>query len=194
MTEDLLPPNATQQEKHWVLSQARLAQLPVNIDRLWDASRCPESLLPWLAWALSVDSWDSAWPCEIKRQVILASVHVHRQKGTIGALKQALQAFGIGIEVCEWFETGALAHTFSLETTLTPSSISTPHRQLDPTNYAHIQNAVERVKPVRSHYQLAAKASFASTVAVGGSLHAVMVVAARMDLVMPQNYEEVVLV
>jgi phage tail P2-like protein len=93
----LLPPNRTGQEHAIEQTQAaRIAGMDVPVDRLWNPSTCPAALLPWLAWALSVDEWDDAWPEETKRRVIADSVTVHRVKGTVGAVRRALAAAGYG--------------------------------------------------------------------------------------------------
>jgi phage tail P2-like protein len=93
----LLPQNRTGQEHAIEQTQAgRIAGMDVPVDRLWNPATCPAALLPWLAWALSVDEWDDAWPEETKRRVIADSVTVHRVKGTVGAVRRALAAAGYG--------------------------------------------------------------------------------------------------
>ncbi len=92
--ESLLPPNANEQERAIEAATARLGEVPVPLADLWNPERCPVSWLPWLAWALSVDEWDSAWSEQTKRDVIATSVDVHRHKGTVGALRKALVAIG----------------------------------------------------------------------------------------------------
>lgn len=106
---DLLPPNATKQERDISLALDRLPAVPIKT--LWTPATCPEAQLPWLAWALSVDEWDAAWPVETKRQVIAASIEQHRKKGTVGALRRALQRLGYEVEIDE--ATG-VAYTFRL--------------------------------------------------------------------------------
>ncbi|MBJ6889264.1 phage tail protein I, partial [Vibrio cholerae] len=69
--------------------------LPIRIKDLWDPYSCPLSLLPWLAWALSVDEWDDRWPEHIKRQVVQDSFDVHRFKGTPYAVQKALDSLNI---------------------------------------------------------------------------------------------------
>lgn len=69
-----------------------LSAIPI----LLSPETCPVELLPWLAWALSVDLWDAGWSEDAKRHVIGESVAVHRTKGTIGAVKRALAAAGYG--------------------------------------------------------------------------------------------------
>lgn len=91
---DLLPPNSTALERA-LAETLRLGHLdPEAIRRLWNPWTCPESHLPWLAWALSVDVWDDAWPVERKRATIAGSIEWHRKKGTPWAVEQALAGAG----------------------------------------------------------------------------------------------------
>ena len=106
---DLLPPNATKQERDISLALDRLPEVPIKT--LWTPQTCPEAHLPWLAWALSVDEWDAAWPAEMKRQAVAGSIEQHRKKGTVGALRRALQQLGYEVEIDE--RTGT-AYTFKL--------------------------------------------------------------------------------
>lgn len=90
----LLPPSATKQERAIANSLARLTDIPVPIRALYNAQTCPVNMLPWLAWAYSVEEWDSHWPEATKRAVIAVSVAVHRIKGTPASIKMALDAAG----------------------------------------------------------------------------------------------------
>jgi len=113
---DLLPLNATQLEKDLSDTIKRISDVPVPVDTLWNPDTCPEALLPWLAWAMSVDEWDPNWSVAYKREVIKASVNIHRHKGTIGALNDALAALGMNLDVVEWFQEVpiAAAYTFAV--------------------------------------------------------------------------------
>jgi len=93
---NLLPPNATPQERAMELSTARLAELPVPLRDTWRPDACPPALLPWLAWALSVDEWDALWSEDQQRHSIRHSVHIHRHKGTVGSIRRVLAAAGYG--------------------------------------------------------------------------------------------------
>ena len=66
---DLLPPSATKQERALALATSRVSDVPLPIRTLWNPDTCPLELLPWLAWALSVDTWDPNWSESIKRAV-----------------------------------------------------------------------------------------------------------------------------
>lgn len=94
MTETLLPPYRGRAEA--ALAGAVAAQFPIGTPArdLWNPWACPEALLPWLAWALSVDQWDPDWPVENRRRVIAESVEIHRRKGTVASVKAILGAQG----------------------------------------------------------------------------------------------------
>jgi P2-related tail formation protein len=65
---------------------------------------CPVLLLSWLAWAFSVEIWDTTWSEDAKRQVLRDSVRLHRVKGTLGPVKRALANAGYGeAEIIERF-------------------------------------------------------------------------------------------
>ncbi len=108
---DLLPPNATPQERAASLATARVGSVPVPNRNLWSPEDCPLEILPWLAWALSLDDWSPDWSERQKRDAIAASVEIHRRKGTVGAVRRALQAVGYEVLIRE----GASgAYTFSI--------------------------------------------------------------------------------
>lgn len=100
----LLPPNTTPLERYLEQLLADTSDLPLSIGELWDPWACPTNLLPWLAWANSVDDWQESWPEKVKRSVIAASFEVHRYKGTPYALQTALNALGIKTDFIEWWE------------------------------------------------------------------------------------------
>jgi phage tail P2-like protein len=110
-SQSLLPPNSTALERGLSLATERASTLPVRIRDAWSPQNCPAGMLPWLAWALSVDEWDAAWSEQQKRDTIAASIQVHRVKGTLGALRRALSALGHEVIIDE--KTGA-AHTFKI--------------------------------------------------------------------------------
>lgn len=102
----LLPPNATALERALASVIARISDVPVPIGDLWNPARCPAPLLPWLAWALSVDEWDSSWTEDVQRAVIAASVEIHRHKGSLWSVRQALSLIGYGdCDITEGWQT-----------------------------------------------------------------------------------------
>lgn len=120
---DLLPRNATTQERAMANTVARISSVQTPLRSLWSPQDCPVDFLPWIAWGLSLDNWDSAWTETQKRSAIAASVEVHRRKGTIGALKRALEAIGYEVNVNE---TTGQAYVFRLEVDVTEYGGITP--------------------------------------------------------------------
>lgn len=96
MTERLLPPNSTPLERALAETTGRLGDLAVPLRTLWSPDDCPEGLLPWLAWTLSVDLWDRTWPEGVKRDAIRGSLRLHRIKGSRASIDYALRDLGLG--------------------------------------------------------------------------------------------------
>ena len=138
---DLLPINATPQERALSLTAARAGAVPVPVGELWDPFTCPVGVLPWLAWSLAVDPWDSNWSEIQKRQAISESISVHRVKGTIGALKRALQAIGYECVVND--KTGT-PYVFRV-------GIDVTNGAAVDTAYTQARNISLKVKNARSH-------------------------------------------
>jgi phage tail P2-like protein len=143
---DLLPPNATGAERAMSLATARHAEVPVPVRDLWNPDTCPESLLSWLARALSVDEWDSSWTAEQKRETIKRSVTVHRYKGTIGGVREALGALGFEVRVQEWFNQIPSGDPYTFRILLDVNQVP-----LDQDALGRIQNVLASAKNLRSH-------------------------------------------
>lgn len=103
----ILPATATPLAKALDRLEERLFGLPVQMINK-DPYTVDVALLDHLAWEYSVDVWDLDWPEDIKRDVIAASIEVHRFKGTPFAIKRALKAFDVYTEFLEWFEPEAV--------------------------------------------------------------------------------------
>jgi len=104
MSAALLPPNATPLETALADAIGARHDVAVPVRDLWSPERCPAALLPWLAWALSVDVWDAGWPEVVKREVIAESLDVHRIKGSRRSVERAIAAMGLGdVTIVEGF-------------------------------------------------------------------------------------------
>lgn len=93
----LLPPNSTPLMRATEAAISR--DLSVTLDTLWNPQTCPESALPWLAWALHVtdsEGWANADTVQGQRDLLTRSFELHRQKGTVHAIKRALASIGFG--------------------------------------------------------------------------------------------------
>ena len=138
---DLLPINATKQERDLSNSIARIENIPVDIRDLWNPDKCPVVFLPWLAWSLSVDLWKDSWPEETKRAVIKASIEIHSHKGTPWAVEKYMEAIGITAEVIEWFEYNGDPYKFKVSTS----------NRMSNADYYEVIEAVNVSKNTRSH-------------------------------------------
>lgn len=83
----------------------RVANLaPEQVQTFWNPWTCPEALLPYLAWSLSVDVWNDAWPVNRKRRVVANAPYIHSIKGTRRAIEMALDDIDAQAFITEWFE------------------------------------------------------------------------------------------
>ncbi|WJR28905.1 phage tail protein I [Pseudomonas mosselii] len=117
MVAHLLPGNATELERLAAQALAQIERVPVPLRDLWNPDACPLALLPYLAWAFSVDRWSQFWPESAKRNAIKASYFIHSRKGTIGALRRVVEPLGYLIEVLEWWQVAppGMPGTFALK-------------------------------------------------------------------------------
>ncbi|NCP18368.1 MAG: phage tail protein I [Erythrobacter sp.] len=158
----ILPPNSTALERKLdLVEQARLAAVPVPIGDVWNPATCPAALLPWLAWGISIDIWDTGWTEQQKRGAIAAAIAEQRRKGTRASLRTVLDRFDPLIEIVEWFEDreNLDPHTFRLEL---------PLKTVSPVEYdtelvAALLRDIAQVKPLRAHmsavYRMKAQAN-----------------------------------
>lgn len=148
----LLPPNSTKLERSVEQVSARADDIDVIIASLWNPDTCDVQYLGFLAWALSVDVWDDRWSEDVKRAVVRESMPIHRQKGTIGAVRRALRSIGVDIDISEWFEHSGDPHTFRLD--LYAQDLFAGGLGINIRFLNQVQRAIEHVKPVRSRYHV----------------------------------------
>ena len=142
----ILPASATAQERSLEQATARVGAVPVPVTGTWNPDTCPANVLPWLAWAMAVDAWDSGWTETQKRSAIKSSMQVHRKKGTVGAVRESLASIGWDIRIREWFEPGGTGIPYTFTVTVFIKG-STPSDAVFQT----VASIVERTKNVRSH-------------------------------------------
>jgi phage tail P2-like protein len=143
---DLLPANATAQERAVSLAIERSGAVPPVVREVWNPDTCPANLLAWLAWAFSVDEWDPAWTDAQKRGAIKSSIEVHRYKGTIGAVRSALEGLFYDVQVQEWFNQLPAGAPYTFRILLEVNQVGAPQAA-----FASLLNLLERTKNLRSH-------------------------------------------
>ena len=146
MTNSLLPPGASDLERAAAQALATALDLQVPLRDLWRPERCPLELLPFLAWAFSVDRWDPDWRESTKRGVVRAAFFIHRHKGTIAALRRVVEPLGYLLEVIEWWETTppGVPGTFSLR-------VGVQEHGIDDATITELERLIDDAKPLTRH-------------------------------------------
>lgn len=145
----LLPPNASVLEHGLELATERASAVTVNFAPLWDPETCPLNLLPYLAWALSIDGWNPEWPEAVRRASVAQSIALHRRKGTVSSVRDVVTVFGAQIAIKEWWQLDppGTPHTFDIVLNLPGEAAAYPADYV-----ADIIDEIGRTKPVRSHF------------------------------------------
>lgn len=144
--QQLLPGNSTQLERTAAQALAQIKRVPIPLRQLCNPDTCPVDLLPYLAWAFSVDRWDSKWTEAAKRTAIRSSHYIHSRKGTIGALRRVVEPLGYLIEVLEWWQTTpeGVPGTFALKVGVLETGITEEM-------YLELTWLIDDAKPLTRH-------------------------------------------
>lgn len=144
MSDSLLPTGSSALEVAAAEALASISAMNVPLRQLWNPQTCPLALLPYLAWAWSVDRWDSGWSESTKRDVVAAARYVHRHKGTIGAIRRVVEPLGYLIRVLEWWETSEAPGTFRLDVGVLDTGITEEM-------YNELERLIADAKPCSRH-------------------------------------------
>lgn len=178
----ILPPGSTALEKALEQVAAKRTDLPVDIRTYRQPSNLAVSILPWLAWELSLDNWSSDWPEAVKRARVRQAIPIARRKGTAASVRDVVASFGGSVAIREWWqmEPKGIPHTFSLIVNL--------DRPGAPASAAFVEQVVaevRRAKPVRSHFTftqgISARGAIGLIGAVRPTLFARLQCAASLD-------------
>lgn len=174
----LLPPNATTLERAIdAVAAGAIDALPVPVGDVWSPEGCPAQLLPWLAWGVSIDIWDSAWSEQVKRDAIAAAIDEQRRKGTKMAVRKALDRIDPAIGLTEWFEDPANLAPFTFRLDL-PLAGETEVTYTEDLIIALLRD-ISAVKPLRAH--LLAVHSLNASAQVGLVGAATLAISSRLD-------------
>jgi len=172
MRPSLLPPNAFPLERALEAGTARLGEVEAPIAPLWDPATMPLASLPFLAWALSVDTWDTNWSEAVKRQAVANSIALHRVKGTRASVEMVLARFDDLLELVEWHEAGGSTqpNTFDVLLPLVTAPGQAPGGDRSSAAFADaIIREVAKVKPLREHMTLVQSLKLQAAVGVYGT-------------------------
>lgn len=146
----LLPSNSTTLEKRAAECLQEAVKNPLIIADLINPKKCPEHLLPYLAWAFSVDKWDEQWSEEVKRIAIESAFIIHKQKGTLTAIKRVIEPIGYLLELKEWWQETpeGVPGTFKL-------NVEVSETGLNANTFNELTRLIDDVRPVSRHFILA---------------------------------------
>lgn len=135
--------------------------LYVNIDRL------PGDVLDHLATQYDVTVWRDSWPVAVKRSVLKTAIAEKRKKGTVSAVKKALESIASQATIVEWWqkEPKGKPHTFSIVATQSDIEGIIP-AELQEDLIALIDDA----KPLRSHYDFIVQQNISGGMNVWGCI------------------------
>lgn len=174
----LLPPGSSPLERRAAEACAAVSDLNVPLRDLWNPDKCPIVFLPYLAWAFSVDRWDEKWPAAEKRKAVKDAFYIHRQKGTVAAVRYVIEALGYTVSIQEWWEVADPKGTFRLAIDVNEIGIT-----------EEMVNELERVigdaRPISRHIsQLTLSTSTRGAAFVGAAI-----VEGGITTVYPEGYE-----
>jgi len=143
----LLPYTSEPGERSLEGATERISNVAGPFYDLWNFDKCPVDLLPWVAWSLSIDDWDSDWPESAKRLACKNAVDIHRHKGTRQSVQAIIEPYGGLANIVEWWQkdTPGIAHTFTVD-------FHASAGQVAPEELSKVVAAITKVKPVRSHF------------------------------------------
>ncbi|MFZ4219698.1 phage tail protein I [Enterobacter ludwigii] len=140
----LLPPSSTLYERNLAQVMAKFFDVDIPLRTLWNPDTCPVDLLPYLAWAFSVYRWDEKWDEATRRKTIRDSFFLHQHKGTISALRRAVEPMGYLISVTEWWQNDKPPGTFEMEVAALDTGITVEM-------YAELARVINDAKPCSRH-------------------------------------------
>ena len=169
--KSLLPPNATGLERGLEAGLAPLSTVERPIEQLWDPATCAVDLLPWLAWGLSVDSWDADWSETVKRDAVARSIALHRVKGTPASVQAVLARFDDLLEVVEWHQASPrrAPHTFEVVLPIVGSDGKAQGKRTSAAFADQVIREISRTKPLREHFVLVQKIAAEGLVGIQGA-------------------------
>jgi phage tail P2-like protein len=140
------------------------AEISCKISELWNYEKCPARFLPYLAWSLGVEYWDDSWGDDeasdkIKRNYIKQWIGVRKIRGTLGAIKKAMELIGVNCTIEEWFnhpngftdEPNAKPEPYSFRVMLYPKESG---QVLSYEKTKIMKEFIDRLKPLRSFYSV----------------------------------------
>lgn len=161
--KNLLPPNHTPFESDLETVSSRISDIPVTIRDLWNPDTCPLELLPWLAWALSIDSWKDYWPESVKRARLRNAIAISKRKGTRQSLNDVIASFGIEMELDE---TNANLAPFQFNIKIDVNNVGAQNSEFT----RDIVEEISRTKRSASYFELQQQVKVTTPILITGRI------------------------
>lgn len=115
------------------------------------------------AWDASV--WRQSWPINIKRSVLNNVILEKKKRGTLGAVKKAIETIGSYTSITEWWQETpkGTPHTFKVI-----ASLNNYEGVLESDLQEDLFGLIDDAKPVRSHYEFILQKRFAGQIGAIG--------------------------
>lgn len=127
-----------------------LAEIAVCLIRyVKNPDLCPAELLPWLAWEMSVDTWNEHWTEAEKRAAIKRAAYIHRHRGTKAALNESLADSPFRSQIVEWYEQTPPGDPYTFRLNVEQKDL--PVLMSD---HQDLKHAVLRAKNLRSWFSI----------------------------------------
>jgi phage tail P2-like protein len=165
----LLPPSATALTKAIATVNASMFNIPMLHRAFLSPDECPAHLLAWLAWERSVDIYKESWTDAQKREAIRNSPAIHRRKGTVAAIRAAINSVGgTGVRLTEWFDQTPPGTPGTFTVTVEPAAGATNTK----TFQTDLIAAITAANRISGHFTLNAAASGSTSLAATGTARA----------------------
>jgi len=159
----------------------------LDFTSFWDADRCPEKYLIFLAWSLGVPVWSRDWGESEKRQMIRKMLWIRRIRGTVGALRELLFSVGVICRVREGWESESwqpeelseerMPYFFRVEIYVSENDWLHNNSRVD-----IIRGLIDWVKPFIAEYDIRIIVSFSQETGVAGLMGAFKMVRIESDI------------
>tara|TARA_Y100001001_G_scaffold59284_1_gene56089 strand:- start:2526 stop:3182 length:657 start_codon:yes stop_codon:yes gene_type:complete len=154
---DLVPDNLTQDKNIYASSMAIDPELKAVSAQLMDPAifaridELTSEQLDHIAWQFDSKVWRDSWPLHLKQSVIRTIISEKSKRGTLSAVRNAVESLGSAVIIREWWQTSPQGdpHTFTVTV-----SVNEIPGQVSAQTQADLMLRIDDVKPVRSHYTL----------------------------------------
>lgn len=143
-----------------VSSNVDLPSIYLNLDKL------TSDQLDHIAYAWDASVWRQSWSIEIKRNVLHNVILEKRKRGTVGAVKAAIESIGSFSELKEWWqeEPKGIPHTFKVT-----ASVNNYEGVIEEELQEDLFALIDDAKPVRSHYNFILNTKYSGQIGMIGN-------------------------